>query len=246
MSRVFNGALFADCHASWPRVILLGTAYQFSDQLLKLLRVDFDGVQFERTMDLEKFLDQGPAPKVVVIHEEIEDLESQIAALRTRLPESLIAIGCGDPQILERMNASCNGLPVSALRMDAQVDVWFSILRLLLSGHPYVPVATERPAPARRAAPALLQDTVTRARPDGDAEQLSRLTPREMEILPLIAQGEQNKMIAGRLGLSIHTVKLHSHNIYAKLGVTNRTGAANWYLSQMMGRSNGAEHSRSG
>ena len=55
-----------------------------------------------------------------------------------------------------------------------------------------------------------------------------------MEILPLIARGEQNKTIADKLGLSVHTVKLHSHNIFSKLGVSNRTGAANWYLSQMM------------
>ena len=67
-----------------------------------------------------------------------------------------------------------------------------------------------------------------------DTTGSSKLTPREMEILALIARGEQNKAIAGKLGLSVHTVKLHSHNIFSKLGVSNRTEAANWYLSQMM------------
>ncbi|MFN8378225.1 MAG: LuxR C-terminal-related transcriptional regulator [Anaerolineae bacterium] len=51
------------------------------------------------------------------------------------------------------------------------------------------------------------------------------LTPREMEILQLIGQGMTNEQIADALVLSRGTVKAHSHNIYGKLGVTNRTQA---------------------
>lgn len=49
------------------------------------------------------------------------------------------------------------------------------------------------------------------------------LTSREQEILHLIAQGLSNREIAQRLYLSRGTVKAHSHNIYSKLGVSNRT-----------------------
>ncbi len=51
------------------------------------------------------------------------------------------------------------------------------------------------------------------------------LTERETEILGLIAQGHTNRQIADDLTLAIGTVKAHAHNIYAKLGVYNRTAA---------------------
>jgi two-component system, NarL family, response regulator YdfI len=51
------------------------------------------------------------------------------------------------------------------------------------------------------------------------------LTPREMEILHLLAGGDSNKTIATRLGISVHTVKFHVSSILAKLGVSSRTEA---------------------
>jgi two-component system, NarL family, response regulator LiaR len=62
---------------------------------------------------------------------------------------------------------------------------------------------------------------------DGEPRRaLGVLTPRENEILALIAQGLANKAIAYRCGLSEKTVKTHVSNILAKLGVTDRTQAA--------------------
>ncbi len=57
----------------------------------------------------------------------------------------------------------------------------------------------------------------------GDADPL---TPREQEVLQLVAQGLANKQIAARLGITERTVKLHVSNILGKLGATNRTDAA--------------------
>jgi DNA-binding NarL/FixJ family response regulator len=56
-------------------------------------------------------------------------------------------------------------------------------------------------------------------------ELAERLSPRESEVLGLIATGLANKQIAWELGVSEHTVKFHTSSIYAKLGVTNRTEA---------------------
>lgn len=53
-----------------------------------------------------------------------------------------------------------------------------------------------------------------------------RLTPREREILDLVAKGETNAQIAARLWLSAGTVRRHLENIFAKLGVHTRTAAA--------------------
>ena len=62
--------------------------------------------------------------------------------------------------------------------------------------------------------------------PDNVAAELAHpLTQRELEVLRLIMQGLANKEIARRLFVSPDTVKVHSRNIYGKLGVSSRTQA---------------------
>jgi len=58
--------------------------------------------------------------------------------------------------------------------------------------------------------------------PRGDA---LALTPREIEILEMMAEGMSNRTIAGRLGISSQTVKFHVASILAKLGAASRTEA---------------------
>jgi LuxR family transcriptional regulator of csgAB operon len=54
------------------------------------------------------------------------------------------------------------------------------------------------------------------------------LTPREMEILAMIAVGAKNEEIADKLCISSHTVKTHIYNIFKKISVPNRLQAALW------------------
>jgi DNA-binding NarL/FixJ family response regulator len=56
--------------------------------------------------------------------------------------------------------------------------------------------------------------------------QPEALTPREVEVLTLLAEGLSNKAIARRLHLSEHTIKYHTTAIFAKLNVSSRTEAA--------------------
>lgn len=53
----------------------------------------------------------------------------------------------------------------------------------------------------------------------------SNLTPREREVLSMLATGASNKLIARQLGISIHTAKFHVGQILDKLDATGRTDA---------------------
>jgi two-component system, NarL family, nitrate/nitrite response regulator NarL len=69
-------------------------------------------------------------------------------------------------------------------------------------------------------------DTVTQAvqaAADRGAHDASgTLTPRELEIVRMVAQGLRNRVIGERLVISESTVKVHLHNIYEKLGIEGR------------------------
>jgi DNA-binding CsgD family transcriptional regulator len=64
--------------------------------------------------------------------------------------------------------------------------------------------------------------------PPGQAPQADvevPLTPRELEVLALLAEGASNKMIARRLGISVHTAKFHVSSLIDKLDAVGRTDA---------------------
>jgi DNA-binding NarL/FixJ family response regulator len=69
-------------------------------------------------------------------------------------------------------------------------------------------LASRIPASARQIAPAL-----------------DDLTPRELEVLRMLAEGLGNREMASRLGISDHTVKFHISSILDKLGASSRTEA---------------------
>ena len=65
--------------------------------------------------------------------------------------------------------------------------------------------------------------------PNGFGNQpdpLAGLSPREREILPMVAEGLDNKEIGKKLFISEKTVKNHLTSIFQKLGVEDRTQAA--------------------
>ncbi len=71
-----------------------------------------------------------------------------------------------------------------------------------------------------------LEESVAEAlRPRVTAPPPEALTPREREVLQLLAQGLSNRRIARDLGISEHTVKFHVNAILGKLGVQGRTEA---------------------
>ena len=61
-----------------------------------------------------------------------------------------------------------------------------------------------------------------------EAELENALTPREMEIVRLVALRLENQEISDRLLISVGTVKIHLHHVYDKLGLTGRQDLLRW------------------
>jgi two-component system, NarL family, response regulator LiaR len=93
----------------------------------------------------------------------------------------------------------------------AALGIW---LGLKLTGKQERVVIKEVPAP-----------TGEPFRPDGSKREALGITPRELEILELIARGLSNREIAEKLFVSENTVKTHSSRVFDKLGAKRRTQA---------------------
>src|SRR3984957_12329068 len=90
------------------------------------------------------------------------------------------------------------------------ISVLAAALQVVATGGTYVPAAYAASLSSSR-------------QPD----TFGRLTPREAEVLNLLANGRSNKEIGRTLDLQEITIKLHVRNIFRKLGVRNRVEAAN-------------------
>jgi DNA-binding CsgD family transcriptional regulator len=77
-------------------------------------------------------------------------------------------------------------------------------------------------APGEAAAAAVVSPPRRRAANDGCEFEL---TPRERDVLALMAEGASNKQIARQLGISVHTAKFHVASVLEKLDATGRTDA---------------------
>jgi DNA-binding NarL/FixJ family response regulator len=128
------------------------------------------------------------------------------ATLRRRFPALKIALlsGVTDASIIRPLlEAGARGF-ISKL---AGSEVLLDALRRILKGEVYVPDSL-----LLRSAPA----------PGSGAEPL---TGRQLEILPLLAEGLPNKRIADTLGVTEGTVKQHLKDLFKRLGARNRTQA---------------------
>jgi DNA-binding CsgD family transcriptional regulator len=75
--------------------------------------------------------------------------------------------------------------------------------------------------PTEAADAVMVPSTAVSLSADGDVP----LTPRELEVLALLAEGASNKVIARRLGISVHTAKFHVASLLDKLDAVGRTDA---------------------
>lgn len=112
-----------------------------------------------------------------------------------------------DDQLLEAIRAGARGVVLKDMAPQLLVEA----VRTVLGGGQWLEKGL-----GGRALTKLLQ------RERGLREATRHLTPREMEILRMVAQGLRNRAIAERVHITEGTVKVHLHNIYEKLGVDGR------------------------
>jgi two-component system nitrate/nitrite response regulator NarL len=153
----------------------------------------------------------------------LEDWERVLEAARRkrpRAPKLVVMAAHEDPRTVER--ALELGADAYVAKRAQPEDVPF-VVRQVLSPEVY----EVRPA---------FRSTSKSRDPNGPPPG-SGLTPREHEILGLVAQGRSNAEIAKELGISEPTVKGHLWRLYRKIGVPNRTAAARWVTrSQLLDR----------
>lgn len=102
-------------------------------------------------------------------------------------------------------------------------SVMLNAIQLVLSGGVYLPPNLLRPNQEDPASSILTSDDIESK--NSTSDQLCMLTERQREVLLLLSEGQQNKLIARQLGLSEHTVKVHVRAVFRTLGVSNRTQA---------------------
>jgi two-component system, NarL family, nitrate/nitrite response regulator NarL len=119
----------------------------------------------------------------------------------------ILVLSSTEPQT----RAGAAGGAVGLLPRDAEASTLAAALRAVASGLTVVDPGFPCVLPALRAPTA--------------AVGLEALTPREAEVLQLVAAGLPNKLIAERLGISEHTVRFHLNVIFGKLDVHTRTEA---------------------
>ena len=89
----------------------------------------------------------------------------------------------------------------------------------------HLPAAVQAMADGLVVVDPALSDAVLRRAPAGGPPLVEPLTPRETEVVSLLAEGLGNRAIAARLGISEHTAKFHVNAILGKLSAQSRAEA---------------------
>jgi LuxR family maltose regulon positive regulatory protein len=138
----------------------------------------------------------------IALGEDQDGLADVVRALELAEPEGFISIFLEEGQLVAELLLS-----LLKRRMPGSVKV--SYVQQILAAFPKVQsVGTD----SNRAV-------------DQDLAPIEPLTPRELEVLQLIAAGDSNQAIADKLVITVSAVKKHTGNIFNKLNVSNRTQA---------------------
>jgi DNA-binding NarL/FixJ family response regulator len=188
--------------------------------LLALLRVGHSEWSFREADTLDEALEHlaDGRPDLLVIDLQMPGMDggASLAALREAHPDLKIVVLTASEQretILESLAAGVHGY---VLKSETPEQLLRAI-DTILGGGVYVPAALTRMVQGGRTTPT--------PRPAVPPQQRPALTPRQVEVLNLLAEGRSTKEIAQRLNLGLGTVKVHLAGVYRALGAHNRMEA---------------------
>ncbi len=155
---------------------------------------------------------ESARPDVVLLDLQMPEMDGIEAAAAIRqaypnLPILILTSYGADAQIYQALQAGASGYLLKDISGDELVDA----IRRAVRGEPQL-----HPAVARRLMAAM----------PAPADPFGELTPRELDVLKLLAHGMSNKEIALALSLTEVTVKGYVSTLLSKLGVSDRTQAA--------------------
>ena len=138
-----------------------------------------------------------------------------LATVRAAFPQAPVVVLSGedDPRMIR---ATIEHGAMGFVPKSSTPEILIQALRLILAHGIYLPVSaldSDEPRTGGADSPA-----------DPDA-LLSNMSPRQIEVLHCVIQGQPNKLIARKLALSESTVKAHLSAVFRSLGARNRTEA---------------------
>lgn len=158
-------------------------------------------------------------PDLILLDLNMRDMDGVEALRRLReqaVPDArilILTVSNAEEDVVRALRAGADGY----LLKDMEPEEILTQLRAAMHGR--VVISPELTALLARA----LRDDTGLAGPDR-----AELTPREREILALLAEGLSNKLIARELDVAVGTVKVHVKNLLKKLGLRSRVEAALW------------------
>jgi len=170
-------------------------------------------------------------PQVVVTDVGLPDIDGVEVTrqLREQLPETrvlVLTVHDEDHYIFTLIQAGASGY----LLKNAAGNDLVNAIRTVASGKPWLqPEIAQRLMSFATGQPGTERKTALEA-------LIEPLTPREIEVLKLLAGAASNKEMADQLRISARTVETHLANIYGKLGVRGRTEAMLWAIHEGLGR----------
>jgi DNA-binding NarL/FixJ family response regulator len=192
-----------------PIRILLADDHPILRQGVKALAADETDMEFaaEASSGLEAIEEfRKLRPDVVLIDLQMPDMNGieAMIAIRNEFPDArfiVLTTYAGDAQILRALKAGARAYLLKSLLRKELLDT----IRAVHAGQKRIP-----PDLAAQLADHLGDDS---------------LTPREIEVLKLVAAGNSNKIVADKLAITEETVKGHVKSILSKLGANDRTHA---------------------
>ncbi len=169
-------------------------------------------------------------PDLVVMDVEMPVMNGVEAArlIREQVPATkvvMLTVSEADEHLFDAIRFGAQGY----LLKDLRPEELFDLIRAVMRNE-----AALSPSIAGRLLGQIRDGTPVASSPTHDAETPA-LTPRELEVLRLVADGLSNKEIATKLFITEGTVKNHVHNALEKLQLENRTQAAAYIVRKGLG-----------